>query len=104
MKGQQAAQGQSAQLQIAQWQVAWVKSMLGEALLGQKRPADAEPLLVAGYEGLVKDSAAIPEADRPDRLMEAAQRLVDLATTADKPDELKKWQAERAKYVGAKKK
>jgi serine/threonine protein kinase len=89
--------------QTAPWRVAWVKSMLGEAVLGLKRPFDAEPLLVAGYEALRQDAAAIPEADRQDRLTEAAQRLIDLATATGKPDELLKWQTERAKYPSAKK-
>ena len=87
----------------ASWRVAWVKSVLGEAILRLMRPAEAEPLLVAGYEGLRQDAAAIPEADRQDRLSEAIQRLIDLATATDRPDEVKKWQTERAKYPSTKK-
>jgi tetratricopeptide (TPR) repeat protein len=89
--------------QAAPWRIAWVKSMLGEAVLGLKRPADAEPLLVAGYDGLQQDAAAIPVADRQDRLTEAIQRLIDLAAATDRPDEVKKWQTERAKYPPMKK-
>jgi hypothetical protein len=33
------------------WQTHNTKSMLGGARLGQKKYADTEPLLVAGYEG-----------------------------------------------------
>ena len=32
------------------------------------------------------------------RLPEALNWLIDLSTATNKPDELKKWQAERAKY------
>ena len=36
------------------------KSMLGGALLGQKKYAEAEPLLLAGYEGTKQREATIP--------------------------------------------
>ena len=32
------------------------------------------------------------------RLPEALDRLIELTTATNKPDEVKKWQAERAKY------
>jgi hypothetical protein len=37
-----------------------VKSMLGGAPLGQKNYADAEPLLIAGYEGMRRCETTIP--------------------------------------------
>ncbi len=50
-------------------------SMLGEALLGQGRFAEAEPLIVGGYEGMNALKAQIPPAgatpparSRPTRL------------------------------------
>ena len=61
--------------QAARWQVANAKSMLGEVLLGQNKPAEATPLLAAGYEGLKGDEKAIPEDSRRDCLTEAIQRL-----------------------------
>ena len=36
------------------------KSLLGGALLGQKKFAEAEPLLLAGYEGLKLREKTIP--------------------------------------------
>ena len=84
--------------QAARWQVANVKSMLGEALLGQKKLAEAEPLVIVGYEGLKQNEDAIPEATRYVRRIEGVQRLIDLARATNKPDDLKKWQAEFAKY------
>ena len=33
-----------------------------------------------------------------DRLPEAIDRLIELSTATNKPDDVKKWQAERAKY------
>jgi eukaryotic-like serine/threonine-protein kinase len=80
----------------APWQVANVKSMLGEALLAQKKVAEAEPLLVTGYEGLKQDENAIPEKNRNEYMEESVQRLIDFATAAAKPNDVKKWQAELA--------
>ena len=71
--------------------------MLGEALLGQRKYADAETLLLSGYQGVKQREAMIPEQGRV-RLPEALDRLIELSTSTDKPDEVKKWQAERAKY------
>ncbi|MGI8981733.1 MAG: hypothetical protein ACR2FY_21090 [Pirellulaceae bacterium] len=41
--------------------------------------------------------AKIPEQGKI-RLPEALDRLIELYTASDKPDEVKKWQGERAKY------
>jgi eukaryotic-like serine/threonine-protein kinase len=79
------------------WSTANAKSLLGGALLGQKKYATAEPLLLAGYAGLVADAANIPPPGRLN-LPDAADRLIELYTAMDKPDEAKKWGAERAKY------
>jgi hypothetical protein len=74
--------------------------MLGSALLGQKKYGDAEPLLLSGYEGMKQREQAIPAQGRI-RLTETADRLVELYTATDRPDEAKKWQAERATYPAA---
>jgi tetratricopeptide (TPR) repeat protein len=79
---------------------AWVTfntmSQLGGALLGRKRYADAEPLLLRGYEGLDRRKSAIPPEAR-DRLPEAIDRLVELYESTGRPDDVKKWKAERSK-------
>ena len=79
------------------WLTFNTKSLLGGALLGQKKYADAEPLLRTGYEGMKSREKSIPPLEVA-RLREALDRLIDLYTATDKPDEVKKWQAERAKY------
>ena len=64
------------------------QSLLGASLLGQGRYADAEPLLIAGYEGLRKLSPAISvEANLP----EAGLRLVRLYSARGKPDKADEW-------------
>ncbi|MFO0881215.1 MAG: serine/threonine-protein kinase [Gemmataceae bacterium] len=83
------------------WATFNTQSMLGGALLGQEKYADTEPLLVKGYEGLKAREKAIPPQGGT-RIPEALDRLIDLYTATNKPDEVKKWQAERAKYPATK--
>jgi eukaryotic-like serine/threonine-protein kinase len=71
--------------------------MLGAALLGQKKYTEAEPLLLKGYEGLKQRETSIPRRGVA-RLPEALDRLIELYKETDKPDEAKRWRAERAKY------
>ncbi|MBX9626513.1 MAG: tetratricopeptide repeat protein, partial [Gemmataceae bacterium] len=83
----------------AAWNTANAKSLLGGALLRQGKPAEAEPLLVAGYDGLLADRRNIPPLPQARvNLPEAADRLVELYEKLNKPDEAKKWRAERANY------
>jgi WD40 repeat protein/serine/threonine protein kinase/tetratricopeptide (TPR) repeat protein len=79
------------------WQTFNSKAQLGGALLGRKEYADAEPLLLASYDGMKQREKTIHPAGRP-RLIEALDRLVQLYTETNKPDEAKKWRTERAKY------
>jgi eukaryotic-like serine/threonine-protein kinase len=86
--------------QADDWRTFNARSMLGGALLGQKRYAEAEPLLLDGYEGMKQRQKSIPP-QASTRIPEALDRLIDLYTATSKPEELKKWQAERAKYPEA---
>jgi eukaryotic-like serine/threonine-protein kinase len=70
---------------------------LGGALLGQKKYAEAEPLLLKGYEGLKAREKSIP-SQAANLIPEALDRLIELYTATNKPEEVKKYQAERAKY------
>ena len=64
------------------------QSLLGASFVGQGKYADAEPLLLSGYEGLQKQSPAISvDADLP----EAGRRLVQLYTAWGKPDQAGEW-------------
>jgi eukaryotic-like serine/threonine-protein kinase len=53
--------------------------------------------LLKGYEGMKTREKTIP-APSIIRIPEALDRLIELYTALDKPDEAKKWQIERAKY------
>jgi eukaryotic-like serine/threonine-protein kinase len=83
------------------WRTFNTRSLLGGALLGQKKYADAEPLLLKGYEGMKQRVKSIPPQGNT-RIPEALDRLIELYTAMNKPDEVKKWQAERANYPEAK--
>jgi len=75
--------------------------MLGAALLGQKKYADAETLLLKSYGGLKQREKTIPPQGAI-RLPEALDRLIELSTATKKPDEAKKYQELRAKYTAPK--
>jgi len=73
-----------------EWTTFNTKSMLGESLARQKKYADAEALLLTGYEGMKQRAAAIP-ANGKVRLTEAAQRLVQLYEATGKTDQANEW-------------
>jgi tetratricopeptide (TPR) repeat protein len=79
------------------WTTFNTQSMLGGSLLSQNNYRDAEPLLLKGYEGMNVREKAIPPQGAT-RIPEALDRLIELYTATDKPEEAKKWRAERAKY------
>jgi tetratricopeptide (TPR) repeat protein/tRNA A-37 threonylcarbamoyl transferase component Bud32 len=86
------------------WLTFNTQSLLGGALLVQKKYGEAEPLLLKGYEGMKIREKTIPKTGGGElRIPEALDRLIELYTAIHKPDEAKKWQAERAKYPEAKK-
>jgi hypothetical protein len=80
------------------WTTFDTQSLLGGALLGQKKYADAEPLLVKGYEGMKQREKTIPPRSAT-RIPEALDRIIELYTVTNKPEELKKYQELRAKYA-----
>jgi hypothetical protein len=67
--------------------------MLGAVLLGQNKLAEAEPLLVKGYEGMKDRKAAIPPQAEV-RISEALERLVELYSALERPDNVIHWLAE----------
>jgi serine/threonine protein kinase len=65
-------------------------SQLGDALLGQGRFAEAEPLVVRGYEGMKARERTIVPGARP-RLTEAAARVVRLYEAWGQPGKVEEW-------------
>ena len=67
-------------------------SLLGAVKQAQGKYEVAEPLLLAGYEGLKAQQDSIP---KPYGFMlpEARQRIIDFYETWDKPEEAARWRA-----------
>jgi hypothetical protein len=76
------------------WTTLNTRSLLGGALLDQKKYADAEPLLLAGYEGLKKHEAETLPPGRV-RLPEALERLVQFYEATGKKDQAARWRQVR---------
>jgi hypothetical protein len=74
------------------WSTHNSRSMLGGSLLGQNKFAEAEPLILQGYEGLKAREAKIP-ALRKKLLSEAAARIVKLYEAWSKTDQATMWKA-----------
>jgi tetratricopeptide (TPR) repeat protein len=82
-------------LQPDHWTTFDAKSLLGEALLAQKKYAEAEPLLLDGHQGLRKHQSKIPIHDRT-CIPRALERLVGLYGAWNKKDEADRWRKELA--------
>ncbi len=80
-------------IQPEDWTTFETESIIGEALVDQKKFADAEPLLLSGYEGMRQREAAIPPQDKP-RLTKALERLVRLYEAWGNEEKAARWRAE----------
>ena len=67
-------------------------SLLGGSLLGQKKYAEAEPMILGGYEGMKARQAAIPAAARY-LLADAGERIIALYQGWGKTDRAAEWRA-----------
>ena len=74
------------------------KSLLGAAFVARKKYAEAEPLLLKGYEGMKEREKSMSPQIKVKRLGDAVDRLIELYSATNKPEEAAKWKAERAKY------
>jgi serine/threonine protein kinase len=72
------------------WPTFNTMSQLGGALLGQGKLADAEPLILHGYEGMKAREKTIPPIARQ-RMPEAAARIVRLYEDWGKVEKLANW-------------
>jgi hypothetical protein len=89
-------------LQPDDWTTFDTKSMLGEALLDQRKYTDAEPLLLSGYEGMKQRAGKIPSTDKV-HLTKALERLVRLYEAQNNKDKAAQWQKELERAEAAKK-
>jgi len=73
-----------------EWERYNCQSLLGWSLAGQKKYAEAEPLVTAAYEGILQREATIPVANRR-VLAEAGQRVCSFYQDWGKPDKASEW-------------
>ena len=73
------------------WRTFNTISMLGGSLTAQQKFAEAEPLLIAGYEGMILRADQIP-VDATERIPDALKRLIKLYTEWQKPQQASEWQ------------
>jgi serine/threonine protein kinase/lipopolysaccharide biosynthesis regulator YciM len=78
------------------WRTAEARSLLGGAILSQKKVAEAVPLLRSGYVGMAGSAPAIRLVDRP-RLADALDRLITAGDAAGTPVEVATWKTAREK-------
>jgi len=72
------------------WSTFYAQSLLGDCLAGQKRFAEAEPLLLQGYQGMLERDVKIPLASKR-RLDESLERLVQLYDAWGKQEQAEHW-------------
>ena len=80
------------------WQSFDARSALGGGLLAQKRYAEAEPLLLSGYEGLKQRREKIPAEHKP-RLKQAVERLVSFYEGTGRPEQAAEWKKKLVELV-----
>jgi eukaryotic-like serine/threonine-protein kinase len=66
------------------------QSLLGASLAAQEQYAEAERLLLSGYEGMLDREAIMPFADRFN-VKKAVERLIQLYQIWGKPDRVAEW-------------
>jgi hypothetical protein len=72
------------------WRPHRARALLGATLVGQRKYADAEPLLLAGHEGLASRQATIPFENRI-ALARSINWIVQLYREWGKPDKAAEW-------------
>ncbi len=81
------------------WLMLAAKNMLGATLARQSKFEEAQPLLTESYEGLRKLESSRPIVART-LLSDNLQRIVDMFTDWDKPEEAAKWQSRLDEHRG----
>ena len=74
------------------WYTFQYRSQLGASLVGQRKYADAEPLLLQGYEGMKAGVNALSRLERP-LVEQAGERVLELYTAWGKTEKAALWRA-----------
>lgn len=78
------------QRQPDSWMTFDARGMLGMSLFGQDKFAEAEPLLLAGFQGLKEREATLDAGDRI-HLLRAIDLLAQLYDSWDRPEKAAEW-------------
>ena len=73
------------------WELPHTQNLLGAALAGRKKHAEADPLLLAGYKGLKVREQALPAPSRKRLLTGALERLVQFYEASGQPRKAAEW-------------
>jgi tetratricopeptide (TPR) repeat protein len=86
------------QISPGSWERYYLRSLLGAALTGQKRYAEAQPLLLSGYTGMIELQTTIP-AFKNSNLTQAGEWIVNFTGTGTsrrkRPNGRPNWKAKR---------
>ena len=79
------------------WRIFLSRSLLGAALAGQQKYAEAESWLLSGYEGLKQREATLPGYGQP-YLRNVLQRLAEFYTVLNRTNQAAEWQQKLAAF------
>ena len=79
------------------WRTFNARSFLGASLLGQKKYAEAEPLLLDAYQGMKQREDKIPPSGRL-RPKECLQWLVQLSEETNRPEQAAAWKQKLTEF------
>ncbi len=77
------------------WETFEARTLVGRSVLGQRRPAEAEPLMLAGCMGMKDRAGKVPPWEQW-RLRDALQSLIQFYDNTGKADDAAKWRRELA--------
>jgi|GEM_PF-527752 len=80
------------------WKDYDVMALLGETLLEKEEFQESEQLLLAGYEGMKRTASSAPLKSR-ERMLVVIQRIIELYTALEQPEDVDRWQAARTTFL-----
>jgi tetratricopeptide (TPR) repeat protein len=88
--------------QVSKFRRSYWTSVLGAALLGQKKYADAEPLLLQGYKNMKQWETGTEEGERRRLLRDAGEWVVRFYEVTEQPEKARAWREKlKARESGA---
>jgi serine/threonine protein kinase len=75
------------------WKRYNLESLVGGALLGEKKHSEAEPLLLSGYKGIKQREATVPMAAKA-FIKEDGERVIQLYKSWGKPGQAAEWKTQ----------